>query len=506
LFQATKSKMGESPPRKEIATTSSEDTLVDVVSIVSLPSTGAASSQISATVTKVADNDDDITNGIGNNSSSHTPSPATNKGENGKTKIPSSEAEADNHVPASKKNKAQKWKKRVSANKKKKKRAASASSTIAETETTTADDSAVDNNNDSNNDNDNDNDNNNDDDEQTFEFPIVYRIKLNDIDTGVGNNDGNNDGDDDGTARNPNCSYDGTKNWPKHPLAIEVQYPKNYPWDDNDDGDNYNDNDNDNEQEERDAIASSTTDPSFRLLHDNSVVEFPSSVSERLLAVLAETAENERGMPCVMSCLYAALDYLGRDREWRDGSNNNQRIKSDGLDGCFTQDCAISDNTKSSTATTTTMATTTTHYACISTHHLLDHKPDNLLRTGHKFQLVGFYKFGTPGIAIAWGDKDGIEEFLDTLKRAMPQKKFELVFSRVWEGDGDDDDDNTTTTITDDKNNSKNKPIPKGWESADPPTLKQELDKIGVPEEDYYTALGLEKRDPPRGKGKTKNK
>ena len=297
-----------------------------------------------------------------------------------------------------------------------------------------------------------------DDDKQTFGFPIVYRIQLNDIDTG------------DGTSGNSDCSYDGTKNWPKHPLAIEVRYPKNYPWDDNDD---------DNDQEQRDATATATTDPSFRLLHENSVVEFPSSVSEALLAVLADTAENERGMPCVLSCLYAVLEYLGRDREWRDGSNsNNNKQTKDDIDGSFAPDCAISD----------TATTTTTHYACISTHHLLDHKPDNLLKTGHKCQLVGFYKFGTPGIAIAWGHKDSIEEFLDTLKRAMPQKKFELVFSRVW---GDDD---------------SNKPIPTGWESVDPPTLKQELDKIGVPEEDYYTALGIEKRDPPKGKGKTKSK
>ena len=153
--------MARSPSRKEKATTSAEDTSVDAsMSIVSLPSTtSAASSQILPFATvKVADNNkhNDIGNDIGNSSSSHTPPPATNKGEKGNTKeAPSSKPEADKHVPAtsSKSTKAQKWKKRVTANKKKKKLTASASPTTADAETTT-DDSAVKNNNDRNNDND----------------------------------------------------------------------------------------------------------------------------------------------------------------------------------------------------------------------------------------------------------------------------------------------------------------------------------------------------------------
>jgi len=111
-------------------------------------------------------------------------------------------------------------------------------------------------------------------------------------------------------------------------------------------------------------------------------------------------------------------------------------------------------------------------YACIRTHHLLDHKPDNLLRTGHKYQLTGFYKFGTPGIAVVFGQDDavGMENFLDTLKSNMPQKKFEMVFQRSFLGDN----------------------IPNQWQEISTASiLQEELSKLGLPEDDYYTILGV---------------
>jgi hypothetical protein len=282
------------------------------------------------------------------------------------------------------------------------------------------------------------------DGDHEFEFPIVYRIRLNDMDVDAGGTDAES------------CS-DGTTNWPNRPLAVEIRYPKNYPSDE--DGD----------------IA--TTVPSFELVHDNTVLEFPSRVAGKLLAVLNETAQNERGMPSVLSCLYAARDFLDGDREWLDESGGGTLARND------TKASSALDSTSGSSA----VPKVDTKYACISTHHLLDHKPDNLLKTGHKCHLSGFYKFGTPGVAVAWGDAEGIEDFLDTLKRAMPQKKFELVFLRLWDGT-----------------------IPVGWTGVDPPTLRKELETIGSPEEDYYTVLGLEKSQEKsgrsKGKGKGKNK
>lgn len=66
-----------------------------------------------------------------------------------------------------------------------------------------------------------------------------------------------------------------------------------------------------------------------------------------------------------------------------------------------------------------------------------------------------------------------MEDFLDTLKRAMPQKKFELVFCQPWNSD---------------------KAIPTGWTEVQPPTLKEALQKLGVDEEIYYTILGMESK------------
>jgi hypothetical protein len=285
------------------------------------------------------------------------------------------------------------------------------------------------------------------DGDEGFEFPIVYRIKLNDMDVDVDSTDAGS------------CS-DCTTNWPKRPLAVEIRYPKNYPSDDDDDD-------------------PAETVPSFELLHENTVIEFPSSASEKLLTILRETARNERGMPSVLSCLYAARDFLDGDREWQDDSKSKSVID-------------LSINERSPTIDTAKCSQNDTKYACISTHHLFDHKPDNLLKTGHKCNLSGFYKFGTPGIGIAWGDTESIKNFVDTLKRAMPQKKFEILFLRSWDGNEEEDQ------------------IPLGWTSVDPPALKEELAKIGVPEEDYYTALGVEhsndKHCKSKGKGKHKNK
>ena len=272
-----------------------------------------------------------------------------------------------------------------------------------------------------------------------LEFPIIYRINMNQMDVDTNGSDGGS------------CS-DGTKNWPIRPLIVEIRYPKNYPSDDDDDD-------------------PATTVPSFELLHENTVLEFPSCVSEKLLRVLCETAENERGMPCVLSCLYAARDFLEGDREWQDDSGGKSDPSIRPKTTIESRSGAITNND--------------TNYVCISTHHLFDHKPDNLLKTGHKFNLSGFYKFGTPGIAIAWGDEESIEEFLDTLKRAMPQKKFQLVFRRQWEAQNQ---------------------IPEGWKSVNSPALKEELANVGADEEDYFTVLGLEKSHSKQGSSKRKGK
>lgn len=124
------------------------------------------------------------------------------------------------------------------------------------------------------------------------------------------------------------------------------------------------------------------------------------------------------------------------------------------------------------------------YYACLKTHHLLDHKPDNLLRTGHKHGLTGLYRFGTPGIAIAWaaGDDDsGLHNFMDKLQSAMPQKKFAWI---IWR---EVDEDIATARVA------------KQWtEMTSASELKDAMAGMtGVDEDDYYTVLGIEKRETP---------
>jgi hypothetical protein len=130
--------------------------------------------------------------------------------------------------------------------------------------------------------------------ESIFDFPIVYRIKLNDIfmeEEGMNNN-----------------AMTTTTNWSKQPLTIEIRYPVNYPSDD------------DSKQHQNDENCL----PTFKLIHNNTVFEFPSVISEKLLNVIRNTAIQERGMPCVLSCLYAAREFLDSDRDnelWDTNSN-----------------------------------------------------------------------------------------------------------------------------------------------------------------------------------------
>eukprot|EP01062_Namystynia_karyoxenos_P015464 TRINITY_DN15605_c0_g2_i1.p1 TRINITY_DN15605_c0_g2~~TRINITY_DN15605_c0_g2_i1.p1 ORF type:complete len:397 (+),score=117.55 TRINITY_DN15605_c0_g2_i1:87-1277(+) len=63
--------------------------------------------------------------------------------------------------------------------------------------------------------------------------------------------------------------------------------------------------------------------------------------------------------------------------------------------------------------------------ALVHTNHLQPHKPDSLLSKGNKYGLTGAYMYGTPGAAVVCGDRASVDEYYDSLRRAMPQKKIE---------------------------------------------------------------------------------
>mmetsp|Transcript_17787 Transcript_17787/g.21751 ORF Transcript_17787/g.21751 Transcript_17787/m.21751 type:complete len:130 (-) Transcript_17787:663-1052(-) len=66
----------------------------------------------------------------------------------------------------------------------------------------------------------------------------------------------------------------------------------------------------------------------------------------------------------------------------------------------------------------------------ISSHHLLNHAPDNFLSKGSKYKLHGVYRFGTPGLAFCIGDMVDVENFQAAMEKKMPQKKFDIIMSR----------------------------------------------------------------------------
>lgn len=63
----------------------------------------------------------------------------------------------------------------------------------------------------------------------------------------------------------------------------------------------------------------------------------------------------------------------------------------------------------------------------IHSHHLLDHKPDNMILKGSKFKLRGVACLGRPSVGLCVGASKNIQKFCKKLKSAMPQKKFSTI-------------------------------------------------------------------------------
>ena len=92
------------------------------------------------------------------------------------------------------------------------------------------------------------------------------------------------------------------------------------------------------------------------------------------------------------------------------------------------------EQTKQTPASATTATCSTPKLFVISSHHLLDHAPDNFLAKGGKYKLKGVYRFGTPGLGLVVGYNDNtlldVENFMAALEKKIPQKKFEIALTR----------------------------------------------------------------------------
>ena len=81
--------------------------------------------------------------------------------------------------------------------------------------------------------------------------------------------------------------------WPPRPIQLHVTYPHNYP---SAAGSNHDDDGS--------AI------PALKLIHENNGMEFLSGQTAACLSMIKAAAEEEQGMPCVLTCLYAAREYF----------------------------------------------------------------------------------------------------------------------------------------------------------------------------------------------------
>ena len=107
--------------------------------------------------------------------------------------------------------------------------------------------------------------------------------------------------------------------------------------------------------------------------------------------------------------------------------------------------------------------------ALVHSHHLLDHKPDNMIAKGGKFKLRGVACLGRPGVALCAGPQAAIDKFVKKLKSAMPQKKF------------------STICLPDDCATE----IPDGFEEATLGELRQLLATVGQ-ENHFFTIAGMD--------------
>jgi predicted esterase len=143
--------------------------------------------------------------------------------------------------------------------------------------------------------------------EEVYDHPIVYHFKLlpsEDVDIAE-------------------------TNWPSRPLTLEATYPYNYP----------------NEKI-----------PIFRLIHENNIYEFPSARMEILMKTIKDCANGELGMPSVLSCIYAARDYLDAPPSVTEATSAPSGVEGKEADE---SNDATNNNAEQALSTTTALKTST---------------------------------------------------------------------------------------------------------------------------------------------------
>jgi len=121
--------------------------------------------------------------------------------------------------------------------------------------------------------------------------------------------------------------------------------------------------------------------------------------------------------------------------------------------------------------------------ALIHSHHLLDHKPDNMILAGKRFKLRGVACLGRPGAALCVGPRKNVEKFAGKLRGAMPQKKFGVVeITRRANGENKDSPSPSAAAASTTLDELVN-----GFERASLGELRELLAAVG--QEDQFLAL-----------------
>ena len=132
----------------------------------------------------------------------------------------------------------------------------------------------------------------------------------------------------------------------------------------------------------------------------------------------------------------------------------------------------------------------------IHSHHLLDHKPDNMILTGKKFKLRGVACLGRPGVALCIGSRSNVKKFTGKLRGAMPQKKFGIVNIEVDCDDANDDGTSASAAAVSVLDEAVD-----GFEEASLAGLRELLTSVGQ-EDQFFALVGI---DNPTTKSQTPN-
>jgi ribosome-binding ATPase len=122
------------------------------------------------------------------------------------------------------------------------------------------------------------------DNEESYVFPIVYRIRI----------------EPEGQSTNDSSS------WPPLSIALQFTYPRTYP---------------------------SEEGPILQLIHENNVLQWSTAHAQACRDCIQQAALKEQGMPCALSCVYAAREYFETPFSSDTVESISTGLENDGLVG-----------------------------------------------------------------------------------------------------------------------------------------------------------------------------